>query len=69
MTKAKATALLSGQGAAVPPDGAIYRELLMQSSMLGFNDAFFVVAVTLISVLGLVLIMQKPEPMEGGPGG
>jgi len=33
----------------------------MQSSMLGFNDAFFVVAVTLISVLGLVLIMQKPE--------
>jgi DHA2 family multidrug resistance protein len=64
MTKAKATALLSGQGAAIPPDGAIYRELLMQSSMLGFNDAFFIVAVTLISVLGLVLIMQKPEPME-----
>ncbi len=69
MTKAKATALLSGKGAAIPPDGVIYRELLMQSSMLGFNDAFFVVAMTLISVLGLVLIMQKPEPMEGGPGG
>ncbi len=63
MAKAKATALLSGKGAAIPPDGAIYRELLMQSSMLGFNDAFFVVAMTLISVLGLVLIMQKPEPM------
>jgi DHA2 family multidrug resistance protein len=63
MTKAKATALLSGNGASVPPDGAIYRELLLQSNMLGFNDAFFVVAMTLISVLGLVLIMQKPEPM------
>ncbi len=61
MTKAKATMLLAGKGATVPPDGAIYRELLRQSSMLGFNDAFFVVAVTLISVLGLVLIMQKPE--------
>ena len=62
MTKAKATALLSGRGVTALPDGAMYRELLMQSSMLGFNDAFFIVAVTLISVLGLVLIMQRPEP-------
>jgi DHA2 family multidrug resistance protein len=69
MMKAKATALLSGRGADVPPDGAIYRELILQSNMLGFNDAFFVVAVTLISVLGLVLIMQRPEPMTEGPGG
>ena len=69
IAKAKATALLSGKGVTVSPDGAIYRELVLQSNMLGFNDAFFVVAVTLISVLGLVLIMQKPEPMEGGPGG
>ena len=61
MTKAKATALLSAKGIDVSPDGAIYRELLRQSSMLGFNDAFFVVAMTLISVLGIVLIMQKPE--------
>lgn len=68
MAKAKATALLAGKGATVSPDGAIYRELLMQSSMLGFNDAFFVVAMTLISVLGLVLIMQKPEPMAEGGG-
>ena len=67
MTKMKATALLSGKGAAVPPDAAIYRELLMQSNMLGFNDAFFVVAITLVSVLSLVLIMEKPEPMEGRP--
>ncbi|UCF89029.1 MAG: EmrB/QacA family drug resistance transporter, partial [bacterium] len=68
MTKAKATALLSGRGGEGLVDGAIYRELVFQSNMLGFNDAFFVVAMTLISVLGLVLVMQKPEPMaEGGP--
>jgi DHA2 family multidrug resistance protein len=65
MAKAKATAHLSWNGTALPPEGAMYRELLLQSNMLGFNDAFFVVAVTLTSVLGLVLIMQKPEPMAG----
>jgi len=65
MAKAKATALLSAKGVSVPADGAIYRELVRQSNMLGFNDAFFVVSVTLISVLGLVLIMQKPETMAG----
>ncbi len=64
MAKAKATAFLSARGAGAPPDGAFYRELLRQSNMLGFNDAFFVVAITLMSVLGLVLIMQKPEPEE-----
>ena len=69
MAKAKATALLSAKGVSVPADGAIYRELLRQSNMLGFNDAFFVVSVTLVSVLGLVLIMQRPEPMGEGPGG
>jgi len=69
MTKAKVTALFAGRGVTVPPDAPIYRELILQSNMLGFNDAFFIVAVTLISVLGLVLIMQRPEPMAGGPGG
>jgi DHA2 family multidrug resistance protein len=68
MTKMKAAALLSGKGAAVPPDAAIYSQLVKQSNMLGFNDAFFIVAVTLSCVLGLVLIMEKPVPMEGEDG-
>jgi DHA2 family multidrug resistance protein len=68
MAKAKATALLSAKGTAIPPDGVFYRELLRQSSMLGFNDAFFIVALTLMCVLGLVLIMQRPEPEGEGPG-
>ena len=59
--KAKATDLIASKGLFMSPDAPIYRELLRQSSMLGFNDAFFTVAVTLITVLGLVLIMQKPE--------
>jgi DHA2 family multidrug resistance protein len=67
MAKAKATFLLSAKGAGAPADGAFYRELLRQSNMLGFNDAFFVVAITLMSVLGLVLIMQRPEPEEEVP--
>ncbi|UCG39593.1 MAG: DHA2 family efflux MFS transporter permease subunit [bacterium] len=67
--KARISALLSWKGAqGASPDAGIYRELIRQSNMLGFNDAFFVVAVTLISVLGLVLIMQRPEEDTSGPG-
>jgi DHA2 family multidrug resistance protein len=66
MAKAKAAAFLSWNGTSLPPEGAMYRELIMQSNMLGFNDAFFIVAVTLTGVLGLVLIIQKPEPEAGG---
>lgn len=62
MAKAKASAILSAKGAAAfPPDAGIYRQLLMQSNMLGFNDSFFVIAMTLFSALALVLLMRKPE--------
>jgi len=64
MAHSKATALLNAKGAAGNADGAFYGELMRQSNMLGFNDAFFIVAITLIMVLGLVLIMQRPEPEE-----
>ncbi|TNF50191.1 DHA2 family efflux MFS transporter permease subunit [bacterium] len=70
ITKAKTTAMLSWRGAeALPPDAGIYRQLMFQARMLGFNDAFFVVAMTLVSVLTLVLLIQKPEhhtEIEGG---
>ncbi|MDT8396466.1 MAG: DHA2 family efflux MFS transporter permease subunit [bacterium] len=66
--KAKAAGLLASRGLMLPPEAPIYRELIRQSNMLGFNDAFFVVAIILIAVMGLVLLMQRPE--EGkGPGG
>ena len=70
--KTKATGLLASRGLMLPPDAPIYRELVRQSNMLGFNDAFHIVAVTLITVLGLVLMMKKPEGPPGsgrGPGG
>lgn len=67
-TKAKATFMLAARGANLPADAPVYRELVRQANMLGFNDAFHVVAMTLICVLGLVLIMKKPET-SSGPGG
>ncbi len=66
--KAKATFLLGARGVAIPPDASIYGQVVRQANMLGFNDAFFVVAMTLICVLGLVLIMQRPEPPGDDPG-
>jgi len=64
--KAKITSMLSMKGAHdMPADAGIFRELMRQSSMLGFNDAFFVIAVTLISVLFLVLLMRPPEGEKG----
>ncbi len=68
-SKAKIGAMLAyrgGQG--TPPDAGIYRELMRQSNMLGFNDTFFIIAVTLICVLGLVLLMQPPVAGDGLPG-
>jgi len=62
--------LLSRPGHGIPPEAGIYRELIRQSNMLGFNDAFFVIAVGLLFVLGLVLLMQPPEAgaLPPGPG-
>lgn len=68
MTKMKATVALGWKGAAgVAPDGRIYGELMRQSRMLGFNDAFTIVAATLLCVLGLVFLMKRPAPEPAGP--
>jgi len=69
VAKAKTAAFLSAKGASVPADGVFYRELLRQSNMLGFNDAFFVIALTLMCVLGLVLLMKRPPAENTVPGG
>jgi DHA2 family multidrug resistance protein len=64
--KMKAGSMLTAKGAhGIPADAGIYRELMRQSNMLGFNDAFFIIAVTLLSVLLLVLLMQPPEEGKG----
>jgi len=49
--------------------GVIYKELLRQSSMLSFNDAFFLVSLLMILTLPLVLLMRRgrgdtPPPMH-----
>lgn len=43
--------------------GMIYRELLRQSSMMAFNDAFFLVCIIMLCVLPFVFFMKR-----GGPG-
>jgi len=69
VSKAKISAMLASRGAhGTPAEAGIFRELMRQSNMLGFNDAFFIIAVTLISVLGLVLLMQPPGTEDRVPG-
>lgn len=40
----------------------MYRELLRQSSMMAFNDAFFLVCIIMVCVLPLVLLMKRGKP-------
>jgi MFS transporter, DHA2 family, multidrug resistance protein len=49
-------------------DGAMYRELIRQSTTLAFTDAFLIICVLIISVLPLVLLMQwQKAPGPGQP--
>jgi MFS transporter, DHA2 family, multidrug resistance protein len=57
--------------AGVPPDldpqgglQVLYNELLRQASMLAFNDVFFLLSLLMISILPLVLLMQRGRPGE-----
>jgi len=43
---------------------AIYLELQRQAALLSFNDVFFLEAVILISLVGIVWIIRKP-PIGG----
>jgi len=55
----------------LPPDGAdglMYRELIRQSTILAFTDAFFVICILILCVIPLVFIMQWAKaPAAGGP--
>jgi DHA2 family multidrug resistance protein len=41
--------------------GVIHNELLRQASMMSFNDAFYITALLMISILPLVLLMKRPK--------
>ncbi len=45
----------------IPPDALIYRELLRQSHMLAFNDAFYLLSLMMVLILPLILIMKRAK--------
>lgn len=58
--------MLQGRGFVSPApgagsEGAIYNQLLQQSSMLAFNDVFHTLTLLMILILPLVLLMKKGE--------
>jgi len=62
---AKGQALLLSRG--VPESAAghtalerIYRELVRQATMMGFNDAFYILSVMMACVLPLLLLLRRP---------
>jgi DHA2 family multidrug resistance protein len=61
MLQYKSMAPLSQQAG----QGAIYRELHRQASMLSFNDAFHAVSMIIVCVIPLVLLMRRGK--AGGP--
>jgi DHA2 family multidrug resistance protein len=43
--------------------GVIHNELLRQASMMSFNDAFYLTALLMISILPLVLLMKRTKDL------
>src|SRR5512146_712675 len=65
---AKALLLKRGvPGAAAEPMALqrIYREAIRQATAMGFNDAFFVLAVLMVFILPLVLLLRRPAHQQG----
>jgi len=54
----------TGQVSAASVNGVIYQELLKQSSLFAFTDAFYFSTVILICILPLVLLLKKPQYAE-----
>ena len=48
--------------------GVIHNELLRQASMMSFNDAFYLTALLMISILPLVLLMKRPKDVSRKQG-
>jgi DHA2 family multidrug resistance protein len=49
--------------------GRIYEELVRQATMMGFNDAFYILSVMMACVLPLLLLLRRPAhqtaPIKG----
>jgi len=45
--------------------GLIYRELLRQASMLGFNDAFHLLSILMLCVFVLIFLLKRPATNNG----
>jgi DHA2 family multidrug resistance protein len=43
--------------------GLIYRELLRQASMLGFNDAFHLLSILMLCVFVLIFLLKRPPKL------
>jgi DHA2 family multidrug resistance protein len=51
-----------------PADALIQGELMRQATMLAFRDAFLMLSVLMLSVIGLVFLMKRAEASAGPPG-
>ncbi len=68
IARSKTEALLSLKGMHfVSPDAPLYGELLRQSSLMAFTDAFFLLSVLMVFVLPLVFIMKRPKQITQMP--
>lgn len=68
--KARIMEKLSSMGIhSTNPDALIYRELQRQSSVLAFNDSFFVLSVMMMLIFPLVFLMQRATRSAGPPPG
>ncbi len=60
----QASSILNAKAGTASPaaaNGLIYQELMKQSSLLSFTDAFYISAVAMICVLPLVFLLKRPK--------
>ena len=68
MAKGKMSALLSFRGIEnINPDMLIHGELMRQANMLAFNDTFFLLSLLTLSVLFLLFLLKRREPVSQEP--
>jgi DHA2 family multidrug resistance protein len=49
--------------------GRIYAQVVRQATMLGFNDAFYILSVMMACVLPLLLLLRRPAHQTAPPAG
>ena len=51
----------TGQTTSASANGVIYQELLKQSNLFSFTDAFYFATILLICILPVVLLLKRPQ--------